>query len=164
MGPRVIACCFVVVKLLFCESVDCSLPNSLVHGTSQARILDWVAILYSRGSFWPRDLTCLSCKSPALPVDSLPQPWRKPCAIWGCPSKKGNMDTETVAHLGRTPCEQEGRDQGEISINQGLAKIARKQPEMRRKTRNSFSITAFRRKHPSWHLDLGLPVSRTVRQ
>lgn len=59
------------------------------------------------------------------------------------------MDTETVAHLGRIPCEQEGRDQGEISTNQGLAKIARKQPEMRRKTRNGFSITAFRRKNPS---------------
>jgi len=30
------------------------------------------------------------------------------------------LDTETVAHPGRTPCGQEGRDQGEISINQGL--------------------------------------------
>ena len=100
--------------------MDCSLPNSLVQGTSQARILDRVAILYSRGSFWPRDLTCLSCKSPALQVDSLPQPWGKPCAIWLCPSKKGNLDTQTVAHPGRTLCEQEGRDQGEISINQGL--------------------------------------------
>ena len=27
---------------------------------SQARILDWVAISYSRGSFWPKDQTCVS--------------------------------------------------------------------------------------------------------
>ena len=30
---------------------DCSLPGSSVHGTLQARMLEWVAILFSRGSF-----------------------------------------------------------------------------------------------------------------
>ena len=32
-----------------------------VHGILQARILEWVAIPFSRGSSWPRDQTCLSC-------------------------------------------------------------------------------------------------------
>ena len=32
-----------------------------VHGSSQARILEWVAISFSRGSSWPRDRTCVSC-------------------------------------------------------------------------------------------------------
>ena len=42
-----------------CNSMDCSLSGSSVHGISQARILEWVAISYSRGSSWPRDKTCI---------------------------------------------------------------------------------------------------------
>ena len=37
------------------------LPGSSVHGILQARILLWVAILFSRGSFWIRDQTLVSC-------------------------------------------------------------------------------------------------------
>ena len=33
---------------------DCSLPGSSVHGVLQARILEWVAISFSRGSLWLR--------------------------------------------------------------------------------------------------------------
>ena len=36
-------------------------PGSSVHGISQARILEWVAISFSRGSFWPRDQTQVFC-------------------------------------------------------------------------------------------------------
>ena len=36
-------------------------PGSSVHGISQARILEWVAIFFSRGSSWPRDWTLVSC-------------------------------------------------------------------------------------------------------
>ena len=43
--------------------LDCSLPSSSVHGTLQARILEWVAMASSRGSSWPRDQTCFSCSS-----------------------------------------------------------------------------------------------------
>ena len=39
----------------------CSLTDGSVHGISQARILEWVAISFSRGIFWPRDWTCVSC-------------------------------------------------------------------------------------------------------
>ena len=44
-----------------CDPMDCSLPVSFVHGILQARILEWVAILLSRGSSPPRDKTCVSC-------------------------------------------------------------------------------------------------------
>ena len=38
-----------------CNLMDCCLPGSSVHGILQARILEWVAIPFSRGSSWPRD-------------------------------------------------------------------------------------------------------------
>ena len=41
--------------------MDCSPPGSSVHGISQARILEWVAMSYSRESSWPRDQTQISC-------------------------------------------------------------------------------------------------------
>ena len=37
-----------------------SLPGSSVHGIFQARILEWVAIPFSRGSSWPRDQSWVS--------------------------------------------------------------------------------------------------------
>ena len=43
--------------LTLCNPKDCSLPGSSVHGISQARILDWVAISFSRGSSQPRSQT-----------------------------------------------------------------------------------------------------------
>ena len=48
---------------LFCDSMNCSLPGSSVHGIFQARILEWVAIYSSRWSSWPRDQTHISCIS-----------------------------------------------------------------------------------------------------
>ena len=44
-----------------CYPMDCNLPGSLVHGISQARILEWVAVPSSRGSSPPRDRTWVSC-------------------------------------------------------------------------------------------------------
>ena len=41
--------------------MDCSPPGSSVHGILQARILEWVAIFFSRESSWPRDQTQVSC-------------------------------------------------------------------------------------------------------
>ena len=41
--------------------MDCSLPGSSVHGILQVRMLEWVAILFSRGSSWPMDWTRVSC-------------------------------------------------------------------------------------------------------
>ena len=56
------------VKVLVTQScptlwdlMDCSPPGCSVHGIFQARILEWVAISFSRGSSWPRDWTQVSC-------------------------------------------------------------------------------------------------------
>ena len=40
--------------------MDCTPPGSSVHGILQARILEWVAIVFSRRSSWPRGRTCVS--------------------------------------------------------------------------------------------------------
>ena len=42
-----------------CDTMDCSPAGSSVHGVSQARILEWVAISSSRGSSRSRDQTCI---------------------------------------------------------------------------------------------------------
>ena len=44
-----------------CNPMDCGPPGSSVHGTLQARILEWVAIPFSRGSSRPRHRTQVSC-------------------------------------------------------------------------------------------------------
>ena len=51
--------------LTLCESMDCSLPGSSVHGILQERTLEWVAMPSSRGSSRPSDRTP-SLMSPAL--------------------------------------------------------------------------------------------------
>ena len=55
-------CCGLVSKWCptLCNPMDCSPPGSSVHGISQARILEWVAIPFSSGSSWPRDQTLVS--------------------------------------------------------------------------------------------------------
>ena len=44
-----------------CDPVDCSLPGFSVHGIFQARVLEWAAISFSKGSSWPRNWTWVSC-------------------------------------------------------------------------------------------------------
>ena len=46
--------------LTLCDPMDCSLPDSSVHGIFQARVLEWVAISFSRKSSRPRDRTQVS--------------------------------------------------------------------------------------------------------
>ena len=58
-----IAYMWVIVAQLcpsLCDPMDCSLPASFVHGILQARILEWAAISFPRGSSWPRDWTQVS--------------------------------------------------------------------------------------------------------
>ena len=43
-----------------CNPMDCSPPGSSIHGIFQARIREWVAIFFSRGSSWPRNRTQVS--------------------------------------------------------------------------------------------------------
>ena len=46
---------------LFCDTMDCRLPRFSVRGIFQAMILKWASTSFSRGSFWPRDPTHVSC-------------------------------------------------------------------------------------------------------
>ena len=52
----------IVIQLCptLCHPMDYSPPGPSVHGILQARILEWVAISFSRGYFRPRDQTCVS--------------------------------------------------------------------------------------------------------
>ena len=52
--------CVCVLSHFSCHPMDCSPPASPVHGIFQARILEWVAISFSRGSSRPRDQTRIS--------------------------------------------------------------------------------------------------------
>ena len=54
-------CVHAQLCLTLCDLMDCSPPGSSVRGIFQARILEWVAIPFSRGSSWPRDQTRISC-------------------------------------------------------------------------------------------------------
>ena len=62
--PAYFICCFWWWRWFSCKVIsnswdpmDCSLPGSSVYGVSQARMLEWVAISFSRGSSQPRDRT-----------------------------------------------------------------------------------------------------------
>ena len=46
--------------LTLCDPMDYSLPGFSIHGIFQARVLEWVAISFFRGSSWPRDQTWVS--------------------------------------------------------------------------------------------------------
>ena len=61
---KTLRCCCLLAKSYptLCHPMDCSLPDSSVHGILQTRILEWVAIPFSRGSSRPR----IEPESPAL--------------------------------------------------------------------------------------------------
>ena len=56
-------CCCLVAQSCrtLWDPMDCSPPGIPVHGILQARMLEWVAISFSRGSSSPRDRTGICC-------------------------------------------------------------------------------------------------------
>ena len=59
--PSFMALCLITQSCpTLCDPMDCSPSGSSVHGILQARILEWVAMSFSRGSSWPRNQTCIS--------------------------------------------------------------------------------------------------------
>ena len=73
--------------LTLCNSMVCILTGSSVHGILQARILEWVAIPFSRGSSQPRDWTQVSCIAGRFfPVWAI----KRPCV--------GNMNIDQRKH------------------------------------------------------------------
>ena len=82
-----VLCCAVLFSvahscLTLCDPMDCSLPDSSVHGIFQARMLKWVAIIsFFTGSPWAKDRTLISClqhwQGDTLPLYHL--------MFWPCP-------------------------------------------------------------------------------
>ena len=58
----VVLCVYLVVQSFptLCDPMNWA-PDSFIHGILQARMLEWVAITFSRGSSQPRDRTLVSC-------------------------------------------------------------------------------------------------------
>ena len=83
---EVCVCCVCVLsRAQLFHSMYCSSSGSSVHGISQARILEWIAISFSRGSSWPMDQTCISCISIQWLVTS--ESPGKPERRWWCMCK-----------------------------------------------------------------------------
>ena len=57
----VLACLVAQLCLTLYNPMDRSLPGSCVHGILQARIMEWIAMPFSRGLFQHRDQTWVSC-------------------------------------------------------------------------------------------------------
>ena len=77
--------------------MDCSLTGSSVNGISQARILEWVAISFSRGSSQPRDQTCISCIGRwVLTTEPSEKPLLIPCLLSN--NKRQKLPTSGSLH------------------------------------------------------------------
>ena len=79
------------------DPIDCSLPGSSVHGIFQARILEWVAISYSRESSQPRDRTHRSCIGRRTFFLTTWATWETPLNEWSC------LTGVKLVHLCRHP-------------------------------------------------------------
>ena len=87
-----------------CDPKDCSPPGSSVHGILQARIPEWGAVSFSRGSSWPRDRTWVSCTAgrffavwaPGKPSESCGH-WKEHSNAW---AGKGSL---VLVRAGRVP-------------------------------------------------------------
>ena len=66
-------------RLTLCDPIDRSPPGSCVHGILQARILEWVAVFFSRRSSQPRDRTRVSW------VSCIGRQILYHCATWEAP-------------------------------------------------------------------------------
>ena len=86
-----------------CKPMDCSLTGSSVHGFLQARILEWVAIPFSRSSR-PRNLAgLLNCRQIfyQLSYPAMPETWVRSLG-WEDPLEKG-MTTHSSILVWRVP-------------------------------------------------------------
>ena len=77
--PYLRECPFAHLSLTLCYSMVYSQPCSSVHGLFQARILEWVAISFSRESSQPRHQTWVSCIAGRFftcwAIEEVPFPW-----------------------------------------------------------------------------------------
>ena len=80
-----------------CDPMDCSLPGSSIHRIFQARILEWIAISFSRGSSRPMNRTQVSCLAGRYFTiwATRKSPLSKPCAL----RTKGGVNTVKGGYL-----------------------------------------------------------------
>ena len=85
-----------------CGPMDCSPSVSSVHGISQARILEWFVISFSRGSSQPRDWTCVSCigREILYPLGHLGSP-----LVCNCKANSAFCDVHVLIVKGYMNCE-----------------------------------------------------------
>ena len=100
---------FLVVLLLsqvqLFDPTYCSPPDSSVHGISQARILEWVAMSSSKESSWPRDRTFVYCFAEGF--FTIEPPGKPYDAISFSKKKRNKLDEPTWINLkGITPNER----------------------------------------------------------
>ena len=124
------------------DPMDCSLPSSSVPGISQARKLEWNVISYSRGSFQPRDQTCISCLlhwlSDSLSLNHLGSPQLLPTtAVFVCILRlKTESESNSVAsdplwpHCLYSPWNSPSQNTGmsSLSLLQGIFPIQGSNP------------------------------------
>ena len=99
-----VCACAVSYIWLSCNPMDCSTPSSSAHGISQAKILEWVAISYSRGIFPTHGLnSCLfhllHWQADSLPLHHLESPkWKitQPISEWD--SEPPDLILKLISH------------------------------------------------------------------
>ena len=88
-----------------CYPMDRSLSGSFVHGIFQARVLEWIAISFSRGSSQPRNRTQVSC----IAADALPSELMPSCKkLWCLKGKASACNVGWIPESGRSPGEGNG--------------------------------------------------------
>ena len=123
--------------LTLCDLMDYSLPGSSVHGILQARILEWVAISFSRGSSQPRDQTWVSCIAGRFFTNWAMREAHSYCIFF--------IMTSSILHLGGTS----GKESAYQCRDVDLILVLVRSPEV-----ENGSLL--------WYLCLGNPMDRAV--
>ena len=147
--------------------MDCSPPGCSIHGISQARVLGWVAVSFSRGSSRPRDPTWVSCTagrcfycqgSHQSSPGSNQLRWgpigvgRTPASIWGVSLLKGVKWTQT------------GNREKAVWSLELYCRKSRNYQELEGRPGTHLSLVPSEGTRPHRHPDAGLPTSRSTRQ
>ena len=93
------ACSAAQLCLTLCSPMDCSPPGSSVHGVFQAKVLEWVAISYSRRSSGPRDWTWVFCASYVASRFFTTVPPGKPKSIRGESYGGGSVQGDRIVEV-----------------------------------------------------------------
>ena len=117
-------CCHLADKscLTLCDPTDCSVPGSSVHGISQTKILEWVAISFFRGSSQSRDQNpcLLHREADSLPLNQQGSPTSPASNYWSVSSSQGPVplpQSKTVQRIILAPKLPMGSAKGLITAH-----------------------------------------------